>query len=540
MTTLRSLLLLLVIAAFAACGGSGTGTPDGDGGIDDDASAPPDDPPETPKDPPEKCKPKTCEDLVKDGRVPCGVLAASDGCGGTLACRHPDAGEGETCPDGMYCQGDDDGVSRCRVREAGDCTEIGEEVACAAVDCGSVPTGCFGETYKCGGCDEGFFCQANACLPNTCTTRLDCSNAGPGGTAVRCGQWGDGCGGIINCDDEVGGCGAGEVCQFSTGTCIEEAPPACLKTPEDACAGTCGIVSDGCDGTYNCDDHDRACTVEGEFCGAANPGDIPTCGNWDACVPDIAALQAACAGKCGYISDGCAGVFDCSAPGNGGVSCSAPETCGGGGEHNVCGVPDTGCVPGTKATVCDAFGYDCGPRADGCGGFVQCGTCGAGEQCGLGGTSKCGPTTCVPTPREIACAGKCGRVSDGCDDSYDCSSVPGGITCPSGQTCGYGGVPNVCGGEVCEPETCEDRGATCGTIITCGQPVNCWPNPSNPVCPNPATEACKELTPGVPVCTDEGGSGSCTGPLCGNLPTTCPPGSPTVLRGRVTAPNGSI
>lgn len=538
MLNLRYLFLLLIIGAFTACGGSG-GTDDlPDADIGEDAHVPPKE--EEPPPPPPPCEPLTCEDLVKDGRVPCGVSAASDGCGGTLACRHPDAGEGETCPDGMYCQGEEDGVSRCRVREAGDCTEIGEEVACAAVDCGSVPTGCFGETYNCGGCDEGFFCQANACLPNTCTTRLDCSNAGPGGTAVSCGQWGDGCGGIINCDDVVGGCAAGEVCQPATGQCIEEAPPACLKTPEDACADTCGIVSDGCDGTYNCDDHGRACTVEGEFCGAANPGDIPTCGNWDACVPDTAALQAACAGKCGYISDGCAGVFDCSAPGNGGVTCTAPDTCGGGGEHNVCGVPDTGCEPGTKATVCDAFGYDCGPRADGCGGFVECGTCGAGEQCGLGGTSKCGPTTCVPTPPETACAGKCGRVSDGCDGSYDCSSVDGGITCPSGQTCGYGGVPNVCGGEDCEPETCEDRGATCGTIITCGQPVNCWPNPSNPECPNPATEACKELTPGVPVCTDQGGSGGCEGPLCGDLPPPCPGGQQTVLRGRVTTPNGTL
>lgn len=471
MLNLRYLFLLLIIGAFTACGGSGGGNLDGDASIEDDATVPPKE--EEPPPPPPPCEPLTCEDLVKDGRVPCGVAAGTDGCGGTLACRHPDAGEGETCPDGMYCQGEEDGVARCQERKAEECTPVDEADACDGV-CGSVPTGCYGETYNCGGCDEGFFCQANSCLPNTCTTRLNCSNAGPGGTAVKCGQWGDGCGGIINCDlapdkGGAGGCGLGEVCNFATGECVEDKPGEHCLSLEEACEGTCGVVSDGCGGTHDCASDPRYSCAPDEHCAPPTPGAQPECVDFsEKCIPDTAELKAKCVGKCGFISNGCDGVFDCSAPGNGGVTCTAPDTCGGGGEHNVCGVPDTGCEPGTKATVCDAFGYDCGPRADGCGGFVQCGTCGAGEQCGLGGTSKCGPTTCVPTPREIACAGKCGRVSDGCDDSYDCSSVPGGITCPSGQTCGYGGVPNVCGGEVCEPETCEDRGATCGTIITCG------------------------------------------------------------------------
>lgn len=104
----------------------------------------------------------------------------------------------------------------------------------------------------------------------------------------------------------------------------------------DACAGTCGVVSNGCDGTYNCAEEGFACP-SGTICGVANPGDTPTCGIWDTCTPDTTDLVEDCAGKCGFVSDGCDGVFNCSAPGNGGVSCTAPNTCGGGGEHNICG-----------------------------------------------------------------------------------------------------------------------------------------------------------------------------------------------------------
>jgi hypothetical protein len=35
----------------------------------------------------------------------------------------------------------------------------------------------------------------------------------------ECGQWGDGCGGTIDCDAEIGGCGSGEYCNF--GACTQ-------------------------------------------------------------------------------------------------------------------------------------------------------------------------------------------------------------------------------------------------------------------------------------------------------------------------------
>ncbi|HEU4734640.1 MAG TPA: hypothetical protein VFT22_42405 [Kofleriaceae bacterium] len=79
--------------------------------------------------------------------------------------------------------------------------------------------------------------------------------------------------------------------------------------------------------------------------------------------------------------------------------------------------------------------------------MIDCGSCTAPETCGGGGTMfTCGGTgnsSC--TPRSCSDAGaQCGVVADGC----------GGVTpscgsCPSGQTCGGGGVPNQCAGPPC-------------------------------------------------------------------------------------------
>ncbi|WP_407755796.1 hypothetical protein [Archangium sp.] len=64
--------------------------------------------------------------------------------------------------------------------------------------------------------------------------------------------------------------------------------------------------------------------------------------------------------------NGCAEPLDCG-------TCTAPQTCGGGGTPNVCG-----CTP----TTCAASGASCGVIPDGCGGTIDCGPC--GPQCGNG------------------------------------------------------------------------------------------------------------------------------------------------------------
>jgi hypothetical protein len=46
---------------------------------------------------------------------------------------------------------------------------------------------------------------------------------------------------------------------------------------------------------------------------------------------------------------------------------------------NVCG--GMMCMP----TTCQKLGYDCGPASDGCGNLLDCGMCANGQTCGGGG-----------------------------------------------------------------------------------------------------------------------------------------------------------
>ena len=82
------------------------------------------------------------------------------------------------------------------------------------------------------------------------------------------------------------------------------------------------------------------------------------------CTPTTCAAQGK---NCGSIPDGCGGTLSCG-------TCSAPQTCGGGGTPNVCGAT---CTP----TTCAAQGKNCGSISDGCGGTLTCGTCGSGQTC---------------------------------------------------------------------------------------------------------------------------------------------------------------
>ena len=82
------------------------------------------------------------------------------------------------------------------------------------------------------------------------------------------------------------------------------------------------------------------------------------------CTPTTCAAQGK---NCGSIPDGCGGTLTCG-------TCSAPQTCGGGGTPNVCGAT---CTP----TTCAAQGKNCGSISDGCGGTLTCGTCGSGQTC---------------------------------------------------------------------------------------------------------------------------------------------------------------
>src|SRR5262249_10569601 len=103
-----------------------------------------------------------------------------------------------------------------------------------------------------------------------------------------------------------------------------------------------------------------SCTVGGVLHQTRWQGTIVNTPPPPVCTP----TTCAAAGKnCGTIPDGCGGTLTCGV-------CVAPQTCGGAGVANVCGVPPV-CTP----TTCAAQGKNCGTIPDGCGGTLTCGVC---------------------------------------------------------------------------------------------------------------------------------------------------------------------
>ena len=458
------------------------------------------------------------------------------GCGGFLSCGQ--------CMGGLVCGQND--PNKCGAPPPVACTPLTAAQACPN-KCGAVSDGCSG-VIICAGDNGGVECTAG----QTCTNSA-CKDSGatctPATCATKnhvCGQDGDGCGGILDC----GACGTGKQCKYAAigNTCEDIPPPACTPDlPAEACMNTCGIVGDGCGGQIDCQMTGFGCP-SGQSCGG---GGVPgQCGSGtQACTP-IAAAEA-CAGKCGTQSNGCEGTYSCTAA-NGGQTCdtAAGESCGGGGVANVCGKPP--CTPKSSTQACPGSGGNksCGQQPDGCGGLVDCGGCAQDQQCGLTSASICGTIpSCQPIAAATACAGKCGTVPDGCGGSYNCSGANGGVTCTGNEYCGANNQPNTCGAPPvsCVPKTCAQLGHTCGLASDgCGQVLNCWSGcaANNPSCSGSCGDnsAClSDQTTGAQSCV--AGTPTCTGSLCSTVPTTCAANAPTRLTGTVVTPgrlvNGS-
>jgi len=154
-------------------------------------------------------------------------------------------------------------------------------------------------------------------------------------------------------------------------------------------------------------------------------------------------------GECGPIADGCGSFIECG-------GCTLPEVCGGAGVPSHCGKPADVCVPKT----CAELSMDCGLQGDGCGGIVNCwggdldastGACADPTmQCVKGHcqavTPICTPKTCADYATAVDL---CGPVSDGCGSTIDC-----GFKCSSDKVCGLN-EPGKCDKVVCVPESCE-------------------------------------------------------------------------------------
>lgn len=87
---------------------------------------------------------------------------------------------------------------------------------------------------------------------------------------------------------------------------------------------------------------------------------------------------------------------------------------------------------GPTCLTCDMIGANCGMLPDGCGGVLDCGSCGAGENCGGGGPNICGPAPCEPTTCEQQQAA-CGDIADGCGGTLSCGSCGANESCVQNQ-----------------------------------------------------------------------------------------------------------
>ncbi len=458
------------------------------------------------------CVPKTCADLGKS----CGTL--SDDCGGVLHCG--DCEEGSVC--GLatpnVCSTPDDLHSLCR--------PVTKAEACAGKQCGVEGDGC-GATYSCGDCPQGEACgleepfRCSSALSGTdddCPAKIEsCAAAG-----AECGVVGNGCGGIIDCDAESGGCASGQACGLGGPQKCGALPSCEPLSAAVACAGKCGFVSNGCGvevggGTIDCSAMFPC--PSGQTCGGAGVanqcGDAPT-----GCTPLTKA--AACAGKqCGVVSDGCDGSYVCG-------SCSAGALCRSG------SCEQASCKPLSRSAAC--AGKECGSVGDGCGGIYDCGSCAGNEVCGLRAAFTCDappPATCKPMTRAQACAGKqCGIAYDGCgtaaQNQFNCGA------CPSGQLCGAK-APFQCAAPVVPPCTpnatsCSALGWECGLAVnSCGTVYDCAKEGLS--CGG--AQSCVGGLNGPARCQNPGGA-RC--PLCAAVPDCSGRSQKTRLTGRVITP----
>jgi hypothetical protein len=82
-------------------------------------------------------------------------------------------------------------------------------------------------------------------------------------------------------------------------------------------------------------------------------------------------------------------------------------------------------VPSCQPTTCSAQGATCGSIPDGCGGTLQCGSCGSGMVCSASNTCvpACTPTTCA------AQGATCGLLASGCGGTLQCGACSGTDLC---------------------------------------------------------------------------------------------------------------
>lgn len=464
-----------------------------------------------------------------------------------------------------------------------DATPDAEAIDCTG-KCGPVKDPCTGVIKQCGGCTNGTTADGgdagprvcdlatNSCaapkrtcadlgaecgtIKNSCGDYLDCPDGNPKGCgagkecdpdthkcrdcqAVTCKDLGIECGHAwLGCGEDIpanytdcGSCGAGKTCNNVFHTCEPTVgTPSCtaVKTAKELCdaakASTkgveCGVISNGCGGTVNCDTVPGFGCKNGESCGVH--------GIANRCDPKSTPDECKAQGKnCGTIKSACTGAtINCG-------DCATGQVCN---ANGVCGPP---CTPKTCA---DFAAFQCGTFDDSCGGTLTCGTCPNGP---------CDNTThtcCAGFACNTTYAGKCGLdLPNGCGQNViDC-------TCTNPATCtADGGVapapPVTTGtGMCCTPKTATSYTSQgqCGTNLpngcglnninaSCGGGKECVNNATGQPGPAPppgtvgscctrtdtCTQAAGQCAPVQNSCRPAGTTVSCNG-NCSTVGTTC-------------------
>ncbi len=425
----RSLLLLLMAWALAACGST---PPDETNGGDDvtgelDADTTID----------------GAEDSAEDS-AETSDDAETTACVEGAACEDGDpCTTGETCKDGT-CSGG--GAKDCD--DGSPCTI--DSCSAAAGGCSHAPVADDPAT-PCDdgdGCSTGDRCLKGACLPTAVTS---CDDANPC-TTDSCGE-GGGCGHV---DDaalagKAGGCEDGDACTVGDsckgGVCLAGAATSCDDNnacTTDSCDGAkgCVHVATG-DAGKACDDGD-ACTLGDHCIGAlCIPDAVTSCDDANPCTDD------ACS------ADGCTSLPTAATKAcDDGDACTSGDACKGGscvGAAKACDDANP-CTDDTCAAGTGACGHTPVKSADG-----KPVPCDDGDACT--GPDACAGALCLAGPA-TSCDDANPCTNDGCGATTGCTHAANTLPCDDGDLCTF-------------LEVCKDGACSAGKTKTCVDGLAC-------------------------------------------------------------------
>ncbi len=406
-------------------------------------------------------------------------------------------------------------------------------------------------------CGSGGTCQ-NDCSCSTCAT---CASLGK-----NCGSWSDGCGGTLNCGtcqatDTDGGYNINQqgTCSWkscsSSGTCVTSytQTDSCsdssvyeLQPSGSNCAGntvSCGTAtcpSSGCSGTTYLS-YPSTCSKT-----CSNGACASSC----SCTPSYSYCR--CGAQCS--SSGCQGGYgqiwvDCSncqvSNWYCSTSCGAESACNGKQPGATCGSGGTCdnyciCQPSGTPTcdTCASLGKNCGSWPDGCGGTLNCGTC---------GTSSC-TSSCIGTTWRQYSSSSCQQsCSNGVCQSCSCTytDTPNSPSCTSPtctascDTCTRSSSTSCPGTQTCTNTDCTTYSQSCKVAsgTSCGDTQYGSCTPSSGSCGAGNQYLTEYTCNGAGTCSATSWLGSCTLGCSGGY--TCTNGVCVQLTECSSAPDGT-